>query len=276
MYSIYHFFKSIVTNKEQFLKVKKLDEFQYNETMLSCKSIGVFPDMAIKLNKDKSIFSGGELIELKDSVTYSVSSFNSTIPSKTKQISKIISSTNSSIYKQMENAGNEVFSLPEREVYYLVRGRKSGQTKICLISGAFFETINIEKLINESFMQVLDESIKNSNAIITPEVKTFLHNLFSEQENFSKVRNVEKASVKLRFRIMTEVKSEGNILNSKMYPEIIDNSLNLIIQCDSNQQEINILKKFNLVFNKKELNQFKIFKLKHHLNGFFLVFQLPL
>src|SRR3990167_6242354 len=88
----------------------------------------------------------------------------------------------------------------------------------------------------------------------------------SQQENFSKVRNVDKASVKLRFRI----KTEGNILNPKKYPEIKDDTLNFILPCHNENEEKEILNKAKLVFDP---GQFNIFKIKHHFNGFFLVLQ---
>ncbi|MDP3297738.1 MAG: hypothetical protein Q8N09_09150 [Thermodesulfovibrionia bacterium] len=276
MYSIYHFFQSLVQQKHIFKKVKKLDKFPFNKKLLSCKNDGVFPDMAIRLNKDRKIFTGGELIELKDSDSYTVSSFNSTIPSKSKKIGDIISGVNSIIKQQMEDAGNDIFSLPIRDVYYLVRGRKKNHTKICLIYGSFFETISIENLISQSFSQVLEERLKESEKIVSDDFKQTLLSIFSQQDNFSKVRNVEKASVKLRFRIMTEVKAEGNILNSKKYPEIKDDTLNFVLPCHDGNEENKIIEKAEYVFSKTELNQFSIFKIKHHFNGYFLVLQIPL
>ncbi len=62
----------------------KLEGVLFDERILSCRNAGVFPDMAIRVNRDKSIFTGGELIELNDSDSYMVSSFNSTIPSRSK------------------------------------------------------------------------------------------------------------------------------------------------------------------------------------------------
>lgn len=273
MYSIYHFFKLLVEKKSHFSKVKKLSEFPFDKRLLSCKNEGIFPDMAIRLNKDKSFFTGGELIELKDSDSYAVSSFNSTIPSGSKEISKIITGENSIIKQQMESAGNDIYSLPLRDIYYLVRGKKQGNTKVCLVYGIFFETIRIEELISQSFSQVLEERLKESGEEISKEFKNVLLSIFSQQENFSKVRNVEKASVKLRFRIMTEVKVEGNILNSKKYPEVKDNTLNLVLPCHNDEEENNILKKSEIVFGKSGLKQFDIFKIKHHFNGYFLVLQ---
>ena len=190
MYSIYHFFKSIVLKKELFQNIEKLENFPYDENLLSCRNVGIFPDLAIRLNEDSKIFTGGELIELKGSISYSVSSFNSTIPTRKKDISKIISSENSSIYKQMVEAGNKVNSLPVRDVFYLVRGKKKGNTKVCLVSGAFFETISVENLISNSFKQVIDDNLKDSDIELTQDVKDLFNKLFSEQENFSKVRNV--------------------------------------------------------------------------------------
>lgn len=149
MYSIHHFFKSLVEKKSYFSKIKKLDGFPFDKRQLSCRNEGVFPDMAIRLNKDKSIFTGGELIELKDSDSYTVSSFNSTIPSRSKEISEIITGENSIIKQQMISTGNDIYSLPVRDVYYLVRGRKQKNTKVCLVYGSFFETIRIKELISQ-------------------------------------------------------------------------------------------------------------------------------
>lgn len=220
------------------------------------------------------MFTGGELIELKDSDSYTVSSFNSTIPSGRKKIEHIIKGEDSIIGQQMKNAGDDILSLPEREVFYLVRGRKKGNTKVCLVHGSFFETIQIEELIKQSFSQVVEESMREGGITLPEEqVKAFLA-IFSKQASFSKVRNVEKASVKLRFRIMTEVKAEANILNSARYPEIADNSLNFVLPCHDENEEEEILSKAEIVFG--EIPGLKHLKIKHHFNGPFVVFQINL
>lgn len=276
MYSIYHFFKSLVKSKEHFRKSKKLDRFPFDKKLLSCQNDGVFPDMAIRINEDKSVFTGGELLELKDSDSYTVSSFNSTIPSRSKEISKIITGENSIIKQQMKKAGDDIDSLPVRDVFYLVRGRRKKSTKVCLVYGSFFETITIANLIRQSFSQVVEEGLRQSGKEMSQEQKDFLYSILSQQENFSKVRTVEKASVKLRFRIMTEVKAEGNLLNSKKYPEIADNTLNFLLPCHDDNEEKENRRKLEMTFSKSELQQFKIFKVKHHFNGYFLVIQTDL
>jgi hypothetical protein len=271
MYSIYHFWKHLIRYKSSFLGISTLGEFPFDTKMLSCVNKGVFPDLAIKLNKGKSLFTGGELIELKDSKSYLVSSFNSTVPTGKKNIKKIISSEHGTIYLQMQKAGDDVFSLEERNVYYLVRGRKGGHQKICLVHGSFFETISVQDLISKSFTQVLNEKLADSN--ISQDVKETLSSIFSEQTDFSKVRNVEKASVKLRFRVLTEVKPEGNILHTKMYPDIGNDTLNLVVPYHTEEEKSDVISKIQFVMGQQTMKEINVFSIKHPLNGWFIVFQ---
>jgi hypothetical protein len=273
MYSIYHFFKNLIENKKHFRKISKLENFPFDESILASKSMGQFPDISIRLNKKDGLLTGGELIELKDSKTYSIASFNSTIPAGCKEISEVIKTPNSIIKKQMELAGDDIMSLPIRQVYYLIRGKKNKNMKVILAHGSFFETISADNLISQSFAMVLQERLKEKGITINDEMESLLINMFSQRENFSKVRNVQKASVTLRFRIMTEVKAEGNILNPKKYPEIKDNSLNLIIPLHNEIDRKLIKQSIDAVFSEKEMRQIDIFDIKHHLNGYFMVLQ---
>ena len=89
-YSIYHFFADLCKKKQEFPSENKLESFPFDKQMLSCVGDGKFPDLAIKLNNDNEQFTGGELIELKESKDkYSVASFNSTIPTGEKDMMKI-------------------------------------------------------------------------------------------------------------------------------------------------------------------------------------------
>ena len=278
MYSMYHFYRNLVINKKEFFKTKTLDQFPFDTDLLASKSKGRFPDLSIKLSHNSKNFTGGELIELKDSNSYQIASFNSTIPTGRKQINSIIAGKNSKIRQQMEAAGNNIKSLLERDVFYLVRGKKEKNKiqKIVLIHGSFFETITKQELISQSFLQVLEERLKEKGKNIKPKLKNLLALLFSKQDNFSKIRNIEKASVKLRFRIMTEVKAEGNILDPKKYPAILDNTLNFVLPCHKEDDREEARKKMELVFSKKELKKIKELKVKHHLNGNFVIFQTQL
>jgi hypothetical protein len=251
-----------------------LEDFPFDETILSCNNKGQFPDLAIRISPPNELFTGGELIELKDSISYSVSSFNSTIPTGKKAIEKVVKVESGSIALQMLAAGDDIFSLPIREVFYLIRGKKKDKIKICLVHGSFFETVPTNNLISQSFSQVLDERLSQQGIIVEEEVKKLLLDLFSEQNSFNKVRNVDKASVKLRFRIMTEVKAEGNILDSRKYPQIGNDTINFILPAhdDEVENELSFLRMQN-IFGHILQEHFSIFKLKHHFNSYFLVFQ---
>ena len=72
---------------------------------------------------------------------------------------------------------------------------------------------------------------------------------------------------------MTEVKAEGNILNTKKYPEIKDNTISLIVPRHNKKDEELALKRFASIYSESTLKQFDIFNIKHLLNGYFTVFQ---
>ena len=230
VYSIYHFFAHLYRNRNRLEWVPKLEDFPFDVELLSYKGKGKFPDFAIRVNPGGNP-TGGELIEAKDSKSYSVPSFNSTIPTGSKSIESLVQGKSSVVREQMEAAEDDIHAVPMREVYYLLRGKepKTRNTKICLVHGGFFETVKVEELIQKAFGQVLDERLEAEDHAISSELRDLMLRIFSTQDSFSKVRHVENASIKLRFRIMTEVKKEGNLFNSKIYPEICDNTLSFIV-----------------------------------------------
>lgn len=278
-YSIYHFFADLFRKKDQLSVVEKLDSFPYDVEMLSCSNKGKFPDLAIRLNHDNSIFNGGELIELKDSKKgYTVASFNSTIPTGEKNIKQITEGKSNTIRTQMQEAGDDIYSLLIRPVFYLVRGRKKENVKVCLTHGKFFETISVSNLISQAFAQVLDERLDELGESLSSKMKEKLLYLFSEQQTFSKVRTVDKASVKLRFRIMTEVIAGANILNPSQYPQINDNTLNFAVPSHDESDRLEHKEKMRIAFedmNSADLfSQIEVFNLRHHFNGDFLIFSI--
>ena len=275
--SIYHLFADLCQKKGEFISQSLLEAFPFNDGMLSCVNKGKFPDLAIKLNHNGSIFSGGELIELKDSKSYSVASFNSTIPTGEKDIQKLIGGMENTIRTQMQEAGDDILSLPIRQVFYLVRGRNESNVKVCLVHGKFFETIPVSTLISESFGQALEERLNELGTSLSASMKQELLNLFSEQETFSRTRSVENASVRLRFRVMTEVKAGGNILNQNQYPQINDNTLNFAVPCHSGVEQEQHIDRMTVAFEQMNVSslfsQISCFTLQHHFNGPFLIFQ---
>ena len=134
MYSIYHFFAYLYRNRRWLAGAKKLSDFAFDEELLSYKGAGRFPDLAIRVNSGGAPGdpTGGELVELKDSRSYTVSSFNSTIPSGEKAIGDITGGRSNVVREGMLARGDDIHALPLRDVYYLVRGHKGDNIKICL------------------------------------------------------------------------------------------------------------------------------------------------
>lgn len=280
-YSIYHLFVDLCKKKQEFFSETKLESFPFDEQMLSCVGDGKFPDLAIKLNNDNEQFTGGELIELKESKNkYSVASFNSTIPTGEKDIRNLTEGKTNTIRTQMEEAGNNILSLPIRQVFYLIRGKRQSNVKVCLTHGKFFETVPVSTLISESFGQALEERLNELGESLSVSMKEKLLDLFSEQQTFSRTRSVDDASVRLRFRIMTEVKAGANILNPNQYPQIGDNTLNFAVPCHGDTEQNQQHDKMKIAFQEMEceelFSQMEIFILQHHFNGKFLVFQTKL
>lgn len=270
MYSIYHFFASLIHHKEILISSGKIRPDQFDTTMFSSYgSKGKFPDIVLRLNQDDSEIQGGELIELKDSDSYGVASFNSTIPTGTKDLTKLLKKT-SKMRKDMRKLGEDMEAHPIRNVFYLVRGRQSGNIKACLVHGSFFETIPVAELIRQAFSQVLPEQLISSLDI---ETSRLLAEILSQQTNFSQRRHVKDASVSIRFRIMTEVNSAGNILQ---YDEIEDNTLNFVVPSHSPEQDEVERNRLRRALAQIEFEQLSIKRIKHPFNGEFQVFQIPL
>lgn len=281
--SIYHLFASLVQSKTTLTTAKKLEDFPFPSKMLSCKNAGTWPDLAIKVNKDRRLFSGGELIELKDSKTLTVSSFNSTIPVGQKAIAPLISGATSRMRDQVESAGDDILSLPIRDVYYLIRGKRAAgvrtipSVRICLIHGKFFETVDEKTLIRGAFEQMLEERLTTSGKTVSPESRQTMISAFDDQHTFAQSRVIKKASVSLRFRIMTEVTQEGNILK---YHEIGNDTLTFLAPCHNPGSKALLIKRMETAFAEMGLSacysKLTQFEVKHRLNGPFWAFQIGL
>ena len=298
--SIYHFFEDLYQRKSFLVSGKiKPDSFPYKDELLSLKgSKGQFPDLAIRINEDGNQYTGGELIEVKDSTSgYNIASFNSTMPSGAKLI-KDIAPRGSKIFKEMVEAENKnrkvktedvVFSLEQREVYYLIRGKKKDSIKICLVHGSFFETTSINSTLQSAFEQVIDEAISDTQKhtdIDLEDAKSKIPNLDWKQNHFSSTRRVEKSAISLRFRVMSQVVKEANLLNSSQYPCLKDNTLNFVLplKIKSNDKVIKIeksnhKKSLSRAFKNKKLpDEIKNFVMNHNIqkDWQYIVFHCPL
>lgn len=123
---------------------------------------------------------------------------------------------------------------------------------------------------------IINLQVAGSDIELSDQLKAALIQILGHHESFSKVRDVEKASVKLRFRIMTEAKAEGNILNSKRYPEIAHNTLNFVLPAETDEQSFQHSLRLRIALSSLEFLTLKYLKIKHPLNGYFDCFQLSM
>ena len=274
LYSIYSFWKDITSKKDVLRKLSALLDFPFDLTSFSYIRKGRgFPDFAIKTNQDKSVFTGGEFIKLKSRNNYSIAPFKSIIPSGKVNLKVLLTSSNISDLQQQWQSTDE-YLLEERDVYFLVRGRKDNHQKICLIHGSFFETIDAKELIHQSFIQPLVEKLSGTSDFLP--VKEYVETLSINRESFNRTPNIDKASVNFKFKVTAEIKPVGNILNPKMYPQILDDTLNLAVPYLTDEEKLDRESKIRSVMGGQAMKLIKTFSIKHPLNGWFVVFQTDL
>ncbi|MCY4217136.1 MAG: hypothetical protein OXC92_09160 [Flavobacteriaceae bacterium] len=283
--SIYHFFAHLMCKRGYLIQDNNLEDFPYPEEIIAAKSKSGFPDMVLKINEDSEL-SGGELIEMKSSKSFQIASFNSTIPTAKKRFEELPKNIQDRLIHSSQNKKE----LEYRDVYYLIRGIKQTPSyplsKTILVGGSFFETISVDDLLTKSFNQVAIDSM------IDPSALNKISSVFKvKQSKFAKTRQIENSSVKIRFRVMTEVDPNANLLNSKIYSMIGDNTLTFLHHesIDSKQKNFydwhsvsveikncigyrNLNKAYNDIDKDLKLDT-KVSILHHPLNGPFFIAQ---
>ena len=221
--SAYHFFARLMQRRGYFVQDNKLEDFAFPRDMIAAESRAGFPDFVLKTNSDGAL-TGGEFIELKDAKSYQISSFNSTLPSAIKPVSSLPKN----MQDQLLAAGEDLESVPQRDVYYLIRGIKrttaSPLAKTVLVSGAFFETIPVGDVLSDAFNQVAAASTSDET-----EVSELTRHFDIRQANFAETRRVEGSSISVRFRVMAQVDPRANLLNDGRFPMIEANTLTMLV-----------------------------------------------
>lgn len=206
-----------------------LESFDYDRELVANFATGTFPDVILKTNGNNPLFPGGEFIEFKNTQSYSIASFNSTIPTGTKPFGSLSKKRK----EHLRLAGFDSHDDEMRSVYYLIRGRIPDAkpfpvSKVCLVHGSFFETISASELIKRAFQQILSEfSTLNLDQAVLTRLPT--------QDDFAKTRNLDSSAVKIRFRVMTEAASKANLLRQNFYPLVKDNTLSLVVPLGSDE-----------------------------------------
>ncbi|MCK4352108.1 hypothetical protein KAW65_01745 [candidate division WOR-3 bacterium] len=236
-----------------------------------------FPDFLFKVRKHKEKLISGSLLELKDSKSGSIASFNSTLPTKRKSLEEINIINGGSLVSKITSvmdgdfAEIEDYYAYQRKSFYLVRTHKNkDKVKISVVDGSFFETVPKENLIYQMFMNILREHLEKREVEIPSKTLGQIKRVFSHITNqtiIAKSQNIDRASIRPRLRIMAEVHSEGNPHNSGFYPEILEQSLNLILKASEYEKE-----KVAKIIRQK-IPEIKTFAIKHKRNGKHIVFQ---
>jgi len=234
-----------------------------------------FPDFLFKVNKQGKKIIGGSLVELKDSKAGSISSFNSTIPTKNKSLEEIDVVNGDHLVSRIATimdgklAADERYFKFERKCLYLIRTyRNTEKVKVSIVDGSFFETIPKEHLFYQMLMNVLRSHLEKKKIEISAQMLKNAEEALShinDQTIIAQSQTIEKASIKPRLRIMAEVHPEGNP-HSQHYPEITEGSFNLIIQSSPEVKELE--KELSALI--PEIEAFSIF---HKRNGEHRVFQ---
>ena len=221
--SVFHFFARLLERRGYFVQDNKLEDFAFPRGMIAAESRSGFPDFVLKTNGDGPL-AGGEFIELKDAKSYQIASFNSTLPSATKPVASLTQN----LKNQMLEAGEDIEAVPQRDVYYLVRGIKrttsSPLAKTVLVSGAFFETVPVDEVLTGAFMQVAAASASED-----VDVSELTQHFDIRQSNFAETRRVEGSSITVHFTVMAQVDLRANLLNEGRYPMIEANTLTMLV-----------------------------------------------
>jgi hypothetical protein len=235
-----------------------------------------FPDFLFKVKKKRNKLTNGILLELKNSHSGSIASFNSTLPSKYKSLDEIDTINGTTLVLRIASvmdgklSSDKNYRTFQRRNFYLVRTYKDNndKVKISVVDGSFFETVPKEHLIYQMFLNILRNHLEKKQVEISSkilnEIKKSLHHI-TDQTIIAASQIIEKASVRPRLRIMAEVHPEGNP-HSKHYSQISERSVNLIIKASSYEEEIS-------KWLSKKTSHLKVFTIKHKRNGEHVVFQ---
>jgi len=288
--SAYHLFEDLYQRRRNLAKQSiKADKLALKDALVACVGgRGKFPDMVLRVNHGDPDFSGGELIEIKDAETsYNIAPFNSTIPTGVKRMAEV-AKRGGGLYNKLQKTEGDPHKNPLREVYYLIRGMKNGRTKVCLVHGLFFETITVDENIKGTVAQAVAEAAQDSHGLddaALQQASKTIAALNWKQEHMSKTRITPGAAVGIRYRTMAGAVADANILNRGKYPQIKDDTLNMIVPAhtsaqgaaaDAKSAQTALMEKAFEVGKGKLPTNISVFEMKHLLNGPFVVFQAPL
>jgi hypothetical protein len=186
---------------------------------------GAFPDFVLAC-EPHSPLGNGALLELKDSAGNQIASFNSTLPSARKRISRLTKMVQTAVQNYESKRG---CACPdERDCFYLVRTKNKypDTCRLSVVQGTFFETIPNQELLKSLWKDLLKQAGVPAEQHM--EILDYLAKL--ERNEVAKSRRIKRAAIKPRLRIMSEVVADAN---PHKYQEIRERTVNLILKAPS-------------------------------------------
>ncbi|TAK63493.1 MAG: hypothetical protein EPO24_04200 [Bacteroidetes bacterium] len=251
--------------RKNFVKILKGKDHKVRDNVLSSllgftflSKSDNFPDFMFSVSAENNKLQNGSLFELKDSKGSTISSFNSTIPTQWKSLEEITKLNGSDMVAKLAKAIDFPYSHQhdyntfKRKCFYFVRtNARSDNLRLSVVEGSFFETLPKERLIGETIKAIARDHF---GVALTPELEQTFEKINdqsliakSRSDLRSNINGIEKrASVSPRFRIMSEVTSDGN---PHLYPQIPAKTFNLIVQVSQTREkgELYIKQKESLV-----------------------------
>jgi hypothetical protein len=202
--------------------------------------------LQLHLNPPVTVYQGGEVIELIDCPTYRLGKFRTIPTSSIKLVGEIL----------------------RRDRFYLLLGKNKTRLKICVTHGSFFETVLARTFIAETVQYASDQALESFLDV--------MNNLLQQKDLWKRKWTVEGSSINIRFDLALEAKSEANILNSRKYPQIRDNTLNFILPGHDEIANEQYKQWVHEIVDAGRSEKTEPIVVKHLLNGPFLVFQYPI
>ncbi|MDZ7687376.1 MAG: hypothetical protein U5J64_01415 [Halobacteriales archaeon] len=198
-----------------------IEDYAYDDKLVAHRSKRSFPDMILRY---------GAMVEVKDSKSSTVTSFNSTYPSGRKSVLDIEKTTGQkkrSIRESLKEAEDEPEFSEKRDVYYLVRTNREDNPTVSFVHGGYFGDSE-----SSAIAETLGDVLKEIRPDVDEDRYDDLLEIIDEEEHvrnhFSRTRKTS-TGVKIRYRIMYEV---DNDLNPNEHPEVPEGALSLLVPAD--------------------------------------------
>ena len=270
MYNIYHFFASLVSLRRFLLHASRMAKWYIPSRDISYFGTTGFPTLALPSNP-RGQPAGGELVGYMESKTYVVPPFKSHIPTGSISIDSLGYKKARAIDRRLRANGENWRWLPVRDVYYLIRGRRAGRTKVCLVHGSFFESVTCEQVVRKALDRVVTDCASHEELRFSPAAIDSLSRLLSREIFSDRRRQVANTTVDFRLGVRAEVAYEQNILDSAYYPAIPNDSLNLVIPYRSSDDFRVVWRYLKTMLTEEEWTMGDKQMIQHPFNGKFFV-----